>query len=50
MGTQRSEDFRDWDIEVETSYSGFDQLGFPFYIWRERRIAVCRSAGHDIAV
>ena len=36
MGTQRSEDFRDWDIEVETSYSGFDQLGFPFYIWREK--------------
>ena len=36
MGTQRSEDFRDWDIEVETSYSGLDQLGFPFYIWREK--------------
>ena len=35
MGTQRSEDFRDWDIEVETSYSGHDQLGFPYYIWRE---------------
>ena len=36
MAIKRSEDFRDWDIEVETSYSGFDQLGFPYYIWRER--------------
>jgi len=36
MGKQRSEDFRDWDIEVCTSYSGFDQVGFPFYIWREK--------------
>lgn len=36
MGTQRSEDFRDWDIEVETSYSGYDHFGFPFYIWREK--------------
>ena len=36
MGTQRSEDFRDWDIEVGINYSGFDQLGFPFCIWREK--------------
>ena len=36
MAIKRSEDFRDWDIEVETSYSGFDQLGFPYYIWREK--------------
>jgi hypothetical protein len=35
MWTQRSEDFSDWNIEVETSYSGFDHLGFPFCIWRE---------------
>ena len=36
MGMKRSEDFRDWNIEVWTSYSGFDQLGFPYYIWREK--------------
>ena len=36
MGTQRSEDFRDWDIEVGINYSGLDQLGFPFCIWREK--------------
>ena len=36
MGTQRSEDFRDWDIEVGVNYSGWDQLGLPFCIWREK--------------
>ena len=36
MGTQRSEDFRDWDIEVGVNYSGLDQLGLPFCIWREK--------------
>ena len=35
MWTQRSEDFRDWNIEPETSHSGCDELGLPYYIWRE---------------
>jgi hypothetical protein len=35
MATNSSNDFRDWDIDVETRYSGYDELGFPFYLWRE---------------
>lgn len=35
MTAQRSDDFRDWDFEVGNSYSSSDQLGLPFYIWRE---------------
>lgn len=35
MATTRSEDFRDWDIEPETSASGTDARGYPFFIWRE---------------
>ena len=35
MVTERSEDFRDWDIEVGRAYSSRDQIGLPFYIWRE---------------
>lgn len=35
MATNRSGDFRDWDIEAEASYSGTDASGFPFYLWRE---------------
>jgi len=34
---QGSEDFRDWDFEPGNSYSSTDQLGLPFYIWREAR-------------
>ncbi len=33
--TKASNDFRDWDIEPETSVGGVDPNGFPFYVWRE---------------
>jgi len=33
--TKNSKDFRDWDIEPETSFEGVDENGFPFYLWRE---------------
>ena len=35
MVTKSSDDFRDWDIEPETSVGGVDANGFPFYVWRE---------------
>ena len=36
MASNQSDDFRDWDIEVEDSASGRDhEWGFPFYLWRE---------------
>lgn len=35
MATKRSQDFRDWDIEPETSANGTDARGYPFFIWRE---------------
>lgn len=35
MDTKRSDDFREWDFEVGNSYSSTDQLGLPFYIWRD---------------
>ena len=35
MAAARSSDFRDWDIEPETSAGGDDANGFPFYVWRE---------------
>ena len=35
MAAARSSDFRDWDIEPETSVAGTDANGFPFYVWRE---------------
>ena len=36
MASNNSADFRDLDIEVETSTGGRDhQWGFPYYLWRE---------------
>jgi hypothetical protein len=56
MGLNRSDNFRDWDIPVETSYSGVDAAGFPFFLWREsadNRLTLsrprycCITAGED---
>jgi hypothetical protein len=33
--TKSSEDFRDWDIEPETSSNGTDARGYPYFLWRE---------------
>lgn len=30
-----TKDFRDWDIEPETSFGDVDANGLPFYVWRE---------------
>ena len=35
MVPQKFEDFRDRDIEPETSLGGGDAHGYPFYLWRE---------------
>ena len=35
MAGQSSADFRDWDIEAETSIEGRDAAGRPFYLYRE---------------
>ena len=36
MASNKSEDFRDWDLEVEAHASGLDhEWHYPFYLWRE---------------